>query len=254
MCLLIMEVDLYQALGLVEAPRSYSASCIKKAYRALARQLHPDKNGGVHSPRFLLVQAAYEILGDPVYKRLYDFGRSRSARQKNKKQHGDDEPESESPKTSDEWFQSRVDVENNKGDFLRQREYWKSQRIESAAAADKSHQAFITWKESLWKDLGNIQESLHSMNADGDKVSLLKKFIGRIESMRISASERGPSSSHCTSLTVNKYEHLPSGKEGSKGGALVAEGAHALTDTGPRQSKPGADFLAWLEEKRRRRK
>jgi molecular chaperone DnaJ len=64
--------DLYETLGV---SRDADAETIKKAYRRLARQLHPDVNPdpATHD-RFKDVTHAYEVLSDPEKRRMYDLG------------------------------------------------------------------------------------------------------------------------------------------------------------------------------------
>src|ERR1700722_12655965 len=69
-----MAQDLYATLGV---PKDADADAIKKAYRKLAGQLHPDKNPGdkKKEERFKQVNHAYDVLGDDKKRKLYDqFG------------------------------------------------------------------------------------------------------------------------------------------------------------------------------------
>lgn len=69
-----MVADHYEVLGV---GRDASADEIKKAYRRLARQLHPDVNPGPDAAeRFKDVTHAYDVLSDPRQRQEYDFGGS----------------------------------------------------------------------------------------------------------------------------------------------------------------------------------
>jgi molecular chaperone DnaJ len=64
--------DLYETLGV---PRDADADQIKKAYRKLARQLHPDVNPDPETQeKFKEVSRAYEVLSDPEKRQMYDLG------------------------------------------------------------------------------------------------------------------------------------------------------------------------------------
>jgi DnaJ-class molecular chaperone len=70
-----MQRDYYEVLGI---DREASTSEVKKAFRRLARELHPDVND--HDPeaeeKFKEAAEAYEVLSDPERRRTYDaYGR-----------------------------------------------------------------------------------------------------------------------------------------------------------------------------------
>jgi len=63
--------DLYEIL---DVPRDATQEDIKKAYRRLARRLHPDvSQDPVSEERFKEIVGAYEILSDPEKRRQYDL-------------------------------------------------------------------------------------------------------------------------------------------------------------------------------------
>jgi molecular chaperone DnaJ len=73
-------LDFYKSLGV---PQTASADEIKKQYRKLAKQYHPDSTGGdkAKEGRFKEISNAYDVLGDAKKKQLYDDIRSGAMRQ-----------------------------------------------------------------------------------------------------------------------------------------------------------------------------
>lgn len=66
-----LEKDFYAILGV---PQDADEAAIKKAYRKLARKMHPDQNSGdpKAEERFKEVGEAYSVLNDPEQRRQYD--------------------------------------------------------------------------------------------------------------------------------------------------------------------------------------
>lgn len=68
-----MPKDYYEILGI---PKTATEDEIKRAYRKLAHQYHPDKNGG-DDKKFKEINEAYQVLGNKEKKEQYDrFGRT----------------------------------------------------------------------------------------------------------------------------------------------------------------------------------
>src|SRR5215207_9450449 len=66
--------DFYETLGV---PREADDGALKSAFRKLAMQFHPDRNGGdgAAERKFKEIAEAYEILKDPQKRAAYDrFG------------------------------------------------------------------------------------------------------------------------------------------------------------------------------------
>ncbi len=70
-----LEKDFYASLGVA---KDADAAAIKKAYRKLARQYHPDQNAGdaKSEARFKEIGEAYAVLSDPEQRRQYDAVRA----------------------------------------------------------------------------------------------------------------------------------------------------------------------------------
>jgi molecular chaperone DnaJ len=70
-----LEKDYYTILGV---PKDADAATVKKAYRTLARDLHPDRNASdkAAETRFKEVSEAYSVLSNPERRKEYDEART----------------------------------------------------------------------------------------------------------------------------------------------------------------------------------
>jgi curved DNA-binding protein CbpA len=68
-------MNYYVVLGVT---RDASYEAIRQAFRALARQYHPDAGTGSSVERFRQIVDAYETLSDPARRRAYDHSIARS--------------------------------------------------------------------------------------------------------------------------------------------------------------------------------
>lgn len=101
----------YETMGV---PKNADSDQIKKAYRKLARDYHPDRNPGdpqaVH--KFKEVQAAYEVLSNPSKRRDYD--QSGYVHRRSYSPPPTPKPEPPKPKTKDDFKKERSDWDRRK--------------------------------------------------------------------------------------------------------------------------------------------
>lgn len=75
-----MTKDYYAILGV---PRAANGATIHSAFRARARQYHPDAGTGSSAPKFSEALEAYHTLSDPQLRRQHDIDLGTPTRQSN---------------------------------------------------------------------------------------------------------------------------------------------------------------------------
>jgi len=73
-----MTKDYYAILGV---PRAADGATIHSAFRARARQYHPDAGAGSSAPKFSEALEAYHTLSDPQLRRQHDIDLGTASRQ-----------------------------------------------------------------------------------------------------------------------------------------------------------------------------
>ena len=232
-----MNVDLYAALGLCDV--TVSSKEIKKAYIILARKLHPDKNFGKRSDRFLLVQVAYEVLGDVIKRKLYDIGRQRRYGGSSSATSSSSSASSRTPKRPRD---RRPPPESYD---------WAKDVSETSSKREANIQRFNKWKDELWRDLDEIDQSLRAMAPSPQKVDLLRTMIGRVDKMRAEAMKSSAlvtADEKCLALSKSRMStSFAGGKE--RGDQVIV-----VTNEVPKKTcdGPSDDFLRFLNAKKKR--
>jgi hypothetical protein len=137
----------YQTLGI---KREASNEDIKKAYRKLAQNFHPDKNDGdkFFEERFKEIQEAYEILSNQYEKGRYDtnydfffHGQQKSHQTYTRKE----EPKYEPPKPDPEKVRQEKEA----------REKREKEKAERERVANIKKNAELQFEDKAWIFLGN---------------------------------------------------------------------------------------------------
>jgi len=107
----------YEDLGI---PRTATDEDIRKAYRKLAREHHPDMNPGnakEAAEKFKIVAAAYEVLGDAVKKSEYDMKGYVGRRRPASPQPSPTPPPKKKPKTKEDFEEERKKEDRKHGRY-----------------------------------------------------------------------------------------------------------------------------------------
>ena len=205
-----MSKDYYQILGV---PKNANSEEIKKAFRRLAHQYHPDKGNG-DEVKFKEVNEAYQVLGNEQKRRQYDqfgstFDQAGFASGQNPFS-GWDFSSGFNPQTGG--F-SDIDIDEIFGDFFgsfrrggtrqasqtrRGRDLEISMAVDFAAAALGSNKKIKITKEVLcpvchgWqaKDKSSIK-TCSDCNGRGRQTHLRQTFLGNIQTQTVCATCQG---------------------------------------------------------------
>ena len=160
-------IDFYRALGV---SRDASDEAIKKAYRKLVFQHHPDRNpDSAHAePKIRDLNAAYEVIGDPEKRRTYD-----------RLNWGEETARDEAPDPAiilDEMEQKLFD-EGRKEVFAILMKDVKRVRTELAVIRERTvaDQGYDTFKESIIQERASeVMEELVTAEMEGRKQRLVE--------------------------------------------------------------------------------
>ena len=239
-----LRVDLYGVLGL---GADASASEIKREYRALARKLHPDKNQGARSERFLLVQVAYEVLSDSIRKKQYDFGRAR------RWDGGRPGRRASSAEGTTYSNHRRPERNVNVGSY----KAWKEDLKSTREKLDSDAEQFEEWKRMLYSELDATEGVLRKMAPSPQKVQLLRSMIDRVESIRSETACHNDfamtAANSCdTRLKCRANQNSKDRTSVHSASSLTIQKSDKERERLKEKEKPGEDFLAFLAAKKKK--
>jgi DnaJ-class molecular chaperone len=138
--------DPYDVLGV---ERSASLEDIRKAYRGLAKKLHPDLNPGNREAeeRFKEVAGAYDILSDKDKRRRYDDGEidATGAERPQQRFYKDYASQSESPYANSAGFSDFAESDDILAEFLKQQAHARA----NARGPDLSYRLSVSFLDAV---------------------------------------------------------------------------------------------------------
>ena len=138
--------DPYDVLGVA---RSASLEDIRKAYRGLAKKLHPDLNPGNRDAeeRFKEVAGAYDILSDKDKRRRYDDGEidATGAERPRRRFYKDYASQSDSAYANSEGFSDFAESDDILAEFLKQQAYARA----NARGPDLSYRLSVGFLDAV---------------------------------------------------------------------------------------------------------
>lgn len=146
-----MSNDPYTALGLA---KTASSAEIKKAYRKIARDSHPDLNPGdsAAEAKFKAASNAYDLLKDPEARRRFDAGKidaSGAEKQPDRKFYRDYAGNPDNGYQSSHGYQDFGDMSDMFGDILRQRQQRSAQGGFDAKGSDLRYMLEVGFMQAV---------------------------------------------------------------------------------------------------------
>lgn len=184
-----MSNDPYAALGLTQKA---TAADIKKAYRKIARDSHPDLNpddAGAEA-RFKAASAAYDLLKDPESRARFDRGEidASGAERQERRYYRDYADAAENPYQSRRGFEDADDTSDIFAEFLRQQQRGRNPRDQHsqgfrARGGDAHYTLDIPFLDAVnggktritLPDGGNLEVKIPQGTTDGQTIRLRGK-------------------------------------------------------------------------------